>query len=262
MVLAVEGSPVFFGGAFQAFGGIVEPLCQLLESFRSGGGVRQEAYGADWWDSMERFTNGWFENLLLPVWIRPCPTSGPSSKADVTMRTSDADRVAHSFKLAPAYPKSRFAGFEVFPAQAERARKNLDAAGLGEQVRVEVCDAAEGLPESYDVISTFDVIHDAVDPLGLLRGIRQSLKPSGVYVCLDTNCADRHEDNSGPIAAMLYGISVFYCMTTSLANGGAGLGTCGLPEEKARDLCMEAGFAELRRVPMDNPFNNLYEVRT
>ena len=59
---------------------------------------------------------------------------------------------------------------------------------------------------------------------------------------------------------MLYGISVFYCMTTSLANGGAGLGTCGLPEVRARELCVRAGFSELRRVPMDNPFNSLYEV--
>ena len=32
---------------------------------------------------------------------------------------------------------------------------------------------------------------------------------------------------------MFYGFSVFYCMTTSLANGGAGLGTCGMPEAKS-----------------------------
>jgi hypothetical protein len=30
------------------------------------------------------------------------------------------------------------------------------------------------------VISTFDVIHDAADPLGLLKGIRKSLKPDGI----------------------------------------------------------------------------------
>jgi hypothetical protein len=50
-------------------------------------------------------------------------------------------------------------------------------------------------------------------------------------------------------------------MTTSLANGGAGLGTCGLPEAKARELSTEVGFSELRRAPIDNPLNNLYEVR-
>ena len=124
-----------------------------------------------------------------------------------------------------------------------------------------MADAGKGLPEAFDVISTFDVVHDAVDPPGLLKGIRRSLKPDGIYVCLDVNCADRHEDNEGPLATMFYGFSVLYCMTTSLANGGAGLGTCGLPESKARELCLEAGFSDLRRADIDDPFNNLYEVR-
>ena len=50
-------------------------------------------------------------------------------------------------------------------------------------------------------------------------------------------------------------------MTTSLANGGAGLGTLGFHEEKVREMCKEAGFGEVRRVPLENPFNVLYEIR-
>ena len=60
---------------------------------------------------------------------------------------------------------------------------------------------------------------------------------------------------------MFHGFSVLYCMTTSLAGGGMGLGTLGFHESKARELCTEAGFSHVRRVPLDNPFNNLYEIR-
>ena len=55
------------------------------------------------------------------------------------------------------------------------------------------------------------------------------------------NCSVRAAANAGPIATLLYGFSVLYSMTTSLAEGGEGLGTLGLPE-------------------MDNPFNSLYEL--
>ena len=110
------------------------------------------------------------------------------------------------------------------------------------------------------MISTYDVIHDAVDPLGLLKAIRQGLKDDGTYICLDINCADDPADNEGPLASMFYGFSLFYCMTTSLAHNGEGLGTCGLPEAKLQELCDEAGFSGVRRVEMENPFNNLYEV--
>jgi hypothetical protein len=39
-----------------------------------------------------------------------------------------------------------------------------------------------------------------------------------------------------------------------------GLGTLGLHEPKLRELGTEAGFASVRRIPMDNPFNSLYEL--
>ena len=74
------------------------------------------------------------------------------------------------------------------------------------------------------------------------------------------NCADRAEDNVGPIATLLYGFSLLYCMTTSLAHGGAGLGTLGLPAARLRELAARAGFARVRHVEMDNPFNSLYEL--
>jgi hypothetical protein len=45
-----------------------------------------------------------------------------------------------------------------------------------------------------------------------------------------------------------------------LAHHGEGLGTTGIPESKMRELCAEAGFSNVRRVPMENPFNILYEV--
>jgi hypothetical protein len=49
-------------------------------------------------------------------------------------------------------------------------------------------------------------------------------------------------------------------MTTSLADGGEGLGTLGLPEPVLRQLAGKAGFTQVRNAEMDNPFNKLYEL--
>ncbi len=111
------------------------------------------------------------------------------------------------------------------------------------------------------MITTLDVVHDAVDPLGLLRAIRQALEPDGRYVCLDINCSDKLEENAGPLGTFFDGASAFYCMTTSLSQDGEGLGTLGLHEPKVRELCAEAGFSSVRHVPLENPFNILYEIR-
>ena len=107
---------------------------------------------------------------------------------------------------------------------------NAREAGVSDRVRFEERDVSKGLPAQFDVITTFDVVHDAVDPLQLLQSIRCALRPGGVYVCLDINCSDKLEENANPLGAMFHGVSVFYCMTTSLANNGAGLGTLGFHE--------------------------------
>ena len=44
-------------------------------------------------------------------------------------------------------------------------------------------------------------------------------------------------------------------------EGGAGLGTLGLPESKMRALAAEAGFSSVTRLPLDNPFNTLYALK-
>ena len=114
--------------------------------------------------------------------------------------------------------------------------------------------------ERYDVISTFDVVHDAVDPAGILRAIHAALQPDGRYVCVDINASHKPEDNTGPLAALFYGFSVLYCMTSSLAHGGTGLGTCGFNPRTAEQMCQDAGFTRVRILPLENPFNNVYEV--
>ena len=98
------------------------------------------------------------------------------------------------------------------------------------------------------------------DPLGLLRAILPGLRPGGRYVSLEARCAVRLEENNGPMDTLRYGFSLLYCMTTSLANGGVGLGTLGLPESKMRELCRQAGFSAVRLVPVPNAFHHLYEA--
>jgi len=142
----------------------------------------------------------------------------------------------------------------------DEATDRAKAAGVQDLVTFRQVDVSNGLPGEYEVITAFDVIHDAVDPLGVLRALRRALASDGVYVCLDTNCSDKLEENIGPLGSMFHGFSVLYCMTTSLARGGAGLGTLGFHERKVQEMCLEAGFHSVRRVPLENPFNNLYEI--
>ena len=258
---AQEGGPMFMCGGFEEFYGVLGVVPQIIDSFRNGGGVPQSAYSEHFWNGLRRFTAGWHENHLVQEWIPAVPEVQKKLQAGARYADVGCGQGLALVRLAQAFPSSTFVGYDAFDGSLAGARELAEREGVADRVRFELRDVAEGLDEKFDVISTFDVIHDAVDPVGLLRGIRSGLADDGHYLLLDINCADDPAENEGPLSALFYGFSVTYCMTTSLANGGVGLGTCGLPPAKAKELTAEAGFSSCEKLPLDNPFNNLFDVR-
>jgi SAM-dependent methyltransferase len=210
---------------------------------------------------MCRFSRSFYDNLLVQQWVPSVP--GLHERLGRGVRWADVGCGAGLalVRLAQAFPASTFVGYDSFEGQLELARRAAADAGVADRVRFELLDGAAGIPERFDVISTFDVVHDAVDPPALLGAIRAALEPDGVYVVLEVRSADDPADNVGPLATLLYGVSVMYCMTTSLAHGGRGLGTCGLPAARLRELCAQAGFSAVEPIELEDPFNALYAVR-
>jgi 2-polyprenyl-3-methyl-5-hydroxy-6-metoxy-1,4-benzoquinol methylase len=239
---------------------LVQRFHDVAESFRTGGGVAPEELHEDVWIGTERFTAGWHRHLLVQQWLPLMPEVQARLRAGARIADVGCGAGRGAVALAEAFPACTVVGYDAHAPVVERARALAAEAGVADRVSFAVLDAADGLPERFDVVTTFDVLHDAVDPQRLLTAIHDALAPGGVHVCLEINCADRAEDNVGPIATLLYGFSLLYCMTTSLAHGGAGLGTLGLPAARLRELAARAGFAHVRHVEMDNPFNSLYEL--
>lgn len=259
-VLTEEAGPVFFGGVYEQLAAGMTLIDDVAEAFRTGKGVPSSAYPAHWWTGMERFTSGWFENLLIPVWIPEMPIVEQKLEEGADVADVGCGKGRALIKLAETYPKSRYVGYDVLGPTVEQATRAAEEAGVADRVRFEQRDVSKGLDDSYDVVFTFDVVHDAVDPADMLKSIRRGLRPGGRYVCVDIDGSHKPEENVGPLAVLFYGFSVLYCMTTSLAHGGTGLGTLGFNAHVAEDMAREAGFNEFRTLPLDNPFNNVYEI--
>ena len=117
-------------------------------------------------------------------------------------------------------------------------------------------------PEAWDAVTTFDAVHDQAQPLQVLKGIRRTLKPGGVYVLQDIRASSHPAKNvDHPLGTLLYTVSCMHCMTVSLAQGGEGLGAMW-GEEKTREYLEKAGFTsvEVHQLAHDIQ-NNWYVVR-
>jgi SAM-dependent methyltransferase len=259
-VLALDDTPASLGGVLQWLLGVVPTLDRIGSAFRTGAGVPPSAYGPDLLPAIERLSGPWYANALVPVWLPHVPAVEAALRAGADVADVGCGGGRALLALAGAFPRSRFTGFDASPGQIERARANAAAAGLADRVAFEVRDAATGLPGAYDAVFTFDVVHDAPDPAGLLRAIAAALRPDGTCVCLEMRCGETLADNLHPLGALYYGVSTLYCLSVSLAGGGPGLGSFGLPPRRLAALCAEAGLT-VRRLPIDDPLGILYEVR-
>jgi 2-polyprenyl-3-methyl-5-hydroxy-6-metoxy-1,4-benzoquinol methylase len=163
--------------------------------------------------------------------------------------------------MARSFPNSRFVGYDFSEEAIARAHAEAQEHG-STNVRFEVKDAAALDEEAaYDLITTFDAVHDQADPVAVLQGIAGTLRDDGVYLMQDIAGSSHHHKNMDhPIGPFLYAISTTHCTTVSLAQGGEGLGTMW-GEERAKEMLKEAGFeeVEIKQLPHDI-FNNYFIV--
>jgi 2-polyprenyl-3-methyl-5-hydroxy-6-metoxy-1,4-benzoquinol methylase len=260
MILAREESPFFMGGFIQ---GIIPNLSvtpKVLEAFQTGKGVHQSQYPPETFESMERSTANMYRNQLVKHWLPALPQVVKVLEEGGSALDVGCGSGRCAITLASAFPKAKISGFDAHPGSLERARNNAKAAGVADRINFEVVDCTKLPKASFDFISTFDVVHDSVDPVGLLRSIRAALKPGGTYLMVEVNVSARLEDNINAMGRMMYSMSTLYCMSVSLGGGGAGIGAC-MGEDKARELAKEAGFSSFQRVPVKDLFSVLYELK-
>lgn len=263
-VLANPDSPVYLSSLFVMSQPFWANIDRLTTAFQQGGGVAQEHYGDQFWCGFERFTRPAFLNSLCQDWIPAMPDIDARLRAGGSVADVGCGNGQGMLFLARGYPSATVVGYDNYPPAIAAANANAQKEGLGGRVRYETLDVTQGIPATYDLITCFDVVHDMAQPRAALTAIRKALKPGGAFFVLEFNFSgDLQENLDHPmgIGAFGYAASTNYCMTTALAVGGEGTGTC-MGEAKMREYAKDAGFTQVQRIDFpNNPFNIAYVLR-
>jgi SAM-dependent methyltransferase len=220
-----------------------------------GGGVAFDEFN-DVVRGLDRLNGPTQRAFLTSRWLPAVP--GLVERMEKGIRAADVGCGAGTAAIimAQAFPDSEIVGFDVSADSVALAR------GRSEDIpNVEFLHySAEEIPlePGFQLITTFDVVHDLVDPLAGLQRIREALTEDGRYLMMEPNASSNLEDNLDDRGALNYGVSALHCMTQSLAHGGAGLGGAW-GSRAAEELAREAGFSSFQ--PLDeiaNSFSAFY----
>jgi ubiquinone/menaquinone biosynthesis C-methylase UbiE len=162
--------------------------------------------------------------------------------------------------MAQAYPRSTVVGADNHAGSIATARDRAAAAGLADRVTFEVASAKDFAGSGYDLVTSFDSLHDMGDPVGAAGHVLRALAPDGTWLIVEPFANDRIEDNLNPIGRIYYGASTLLCTPSSLSQEvGLALGAQA-GEARLREVVREGGFTRFRRAT-ETPFNLVLEAR-
>ncbi len=162
--------------------------------------------------------------------------------------------------MASSYPASQVTGSDYHDGSIELARKRAAEAGVADRVAFEVASAQTFSGTGFDLVTSFDSLHDMGDPLGAARHVREALAPDGTWMIVEPNAQDDPAGNRNPVGRAYYSFSTFLCVPNARSqSGGYALGAQA-GEAAIRRVATDAGFTRFRRAA-ETPFNLVYEAR-
>ena len=253
--------PLYLPGAFVLALGALRAEPRVTSAFRSGEGLGWHEHDEDVFLGCETFFRpGLPGSPRGRVAAGAGGGGGEAAHRGAGRRTSACGHGASTVLLAEAFPASSFAGSDYHDASIELARKRAADAGVTGQTSFETASAQTFSGDGYDLVATFDCLHDMGDPVGAARHIRESLAPEGTWLMVEPFAGDGLADNLTPLGRAYYGFSTFICVPAGRSQpGGYSLGAQAGPAA-LRQVAIDAGFTRFRRVA-DTPLNIVYEVR-
>ncbi len=263
-VLADPDHPAYGMGMFHRFPQTMAALERMPESFRTGLGHDYDSHGCEGAVGIERSFEPWNRTHLLPTVLPALDGLVERLEAGASVVDIGCGAGGAVLMMAQAYPNSTFVGYDISRFALDRAEARLAETGVGNARFADPRDEPIPADHSVDFVTTFDCVHDMTHPQQVVEHIRAALADDGVWLLVDIKGRDSFAENvqKNPMATLMYGISVLSCMSSALsAPDGAGLGTLGLPESKAREMAAAAGFTRFERLAIDHAINAFYDIR-
>ena len=196
---------MYLPGAFQLALGALKAEPRITEAFRTGAGFGWHEHDDDVFVGCERFFRPGYAANLVPSWIPALDGVEAKLRAGAMVADVGCGHGASTRADGPGVPEQTpFAGSDYHEGSIELARKRAADAGVADRVSFEVASAQTFGGSGYDLVATFDCLHDMGDPLSAARHIRESLDRDGTWLIVEPAAGDTVADNLNPVGRVYY----------------------------------------------------------
>jgi SAM-dependent methyltransferase len=263
-VLARRGSPAWLAPMARQVAAAAAQWTRIADAAASGDGLGWAAYGPDMFEAQSDMNAASLLESLADGWL---PAAFPDLHARLAagepMRVADVGCGGGwaGIALARRFPAVRVDGYDVDGPTVELARRNVEAEGLAERMRVLQQDPAAKAPAgAYDLVIALECVHDMPDPVSVLKAMRRMVRQDGRVLVGDMAGAEEFTPDGDLVQRALYGFSVLICLPDAMTGSPDGAtGTVMRPSTMHR-LARAAGFAAAVPLDVEHDLWRFYEL--
>jgi ubiquinone/menaquinone biosynthesis C-methylase UbiE len=255
-------SPASIAPIARAVVSCVAVMPQLLDAYRTGGGVPWSAFGADGIESQGDFNRPWLRTALAQEYLASIP--------DVAAKLEGGARVGDiacgvgwaGISIAKHYPSATVVGLDPDESSIALARRFAAEDGVADRTTFEVHDATQPLPGGpYDLVVVIEAIHDMAHPVDVLTRIRESLVPGGTVIVADEKVAESFTAPGDEIERFMYGASMLICLPAGMSEEHSACTGTVMRPDTFRSYATAAGFEKVDVLEqIDHPMLRFYRL--
>lgn len=254
-------SPFSIAPLHRLFAAVGAKLPELLDAYRTGGGVAWEAFGDDAIESQGDFNRPWLRTDLVQSYL--------PSISDVHEKLTSGARVVDvacgvgwaGISIAKAYPRTTVVGLDPDDSSIALARRFAAEDGVADRTSFEVHNADDPLASGpFDVAIMVEALHDVAHPIEILSRIREALTPGGTLLVVDEKTGASFAE-PGENDGLFYGFSLLCCLPAGMSEeASAATGTVIRPST-VTEYATAAGFSTVEVLEqIEHPMFHFYRI--
>ena len=236
-------------------------LDKLLEAFKTGSGVPYSMYGPDMIYAQGEGNRPMFVNDVAK-WISSMPDIEDKlkSKGGRVLDVGCGDGWA-SISLAKSFPLTKIDAIDADSLSIDNAKKNVRIEGLENRITLhQSLIEKANFKENYDLVMTFESIHDMPYPIEALQKMRDVVSPNGAILIGDVSMKEKLEEKNNFTGKLYYNFSVLLCLPQSVNHTNSVATGASMTTSTFKKYASESGFSKIDVLPIDHFLWTFYRL--
>jgi 2-polyprenyl-3-methyl-5-hydroxy-6-metoxy-1,4-benzoquinol methylase len=114
--------------------------------------------------------------------------------------------------------------------------------------------------EKYDLVMTFESVHDMAYPIEALRRMKDMVSANGAVLVSDVKMKDKVEEKNDFAGRLYYNFSVLLCLPQSMEYPNSAATGAAMTPSSFRKYAKEAGFSKVDILPIEHFMWQFYRL--